>query len=78
MVETTEYLTALRRTIAAAGRRVADADEVELAQLLALQDDLAEAIATAVHGQRSMGRSWAWIASATGHTRQAAFKRWGR
>ena len=77
-VETPAYLTGVARMIRAAGKRVADADEPELAQLLALQTALNDAIQTAVDGQRSIGRSWAAIALATGSTRQAAFQRWGK
>lgn len=77
-VETTEYLKAAARFIRAAGRRVADADEVELQELLKLQAVLDEAVQAAVDGQRARGLSWAYIASATGKTRQAAFQRWGK
>lgn len=77
-VETTEYLGMLRRMIRAAGRRVADADEIELRDLLALQDELDGAILTAIRGMRARGQSWAYIAQATGTTRQAAQMRWGR
>lgn len=76
--ETGEWLKMLRRMIAAAGRRVADADEVELGMLIELRHDLDKAIATAVTGQRSRGVSWAYIAAATGTTRQAAQQRWGQ
>lgn len=76
-VETGAYLAMLRRMIRAAGRRVGDADEVELAELLQLRGDLDEAIAAAVEGQRSIGRSWASIALAAGVSRQAAWERWG-
>lgn len=76
-VETAEWLKMLRRMIRAAGRRVADADEVELGQLIELRHDLDDAIAAAVNGQRSRGVSWAYIAAATGVTRQAAQQRWG-
>lgn len=75
--ETGEWLSMLRRMIAAAGRRVADADEVELGMLVGLHHDLEDAIAEAVAGQRARGRSWAYIASAMGITRQAAQQRWG-
>lgn len=75
--ETSEWLEMLRRMIAAAGRRVADADEVELGTLLGLRADLEKAIAEAVSGQRRRGVSWAFIASASGTTRQAAQQRWG-
>lgn len=77
-VETGEYLSAARRFIRAAGRRVADADEVELAGLLSLQADLDEAVQAAVKGMRDRGMSWAYVARATGTTRQAAQQRWGK
>lgn len=77
-VETTEYLQAASRFIKAAGRRVADGDEIELANLLALEDVLKEAIQSAVDGQRALGKSWPAIAAATGKSQQAAAKRWGR
>lgn len=74
--ETGEWLSMLGRMIRAAGRRVADADEVELGMLLELRHDLDNAIAEAVKGQRARGASWSYIASATGTTRQAAQQRW--
>lgn len=77
-VETLEYLGAARRFIRAAGRRVAESDEHELEALLNLSDDLADAIQTAVDGQRTHGKSWTDIARATGKTPQAAHKRWSR
>jgi hypothetical protein len=77
-VETGEYLAMLRRMLRAAGRRVADADEIELAELIGLENELHEAIARAVDGQRAIGRSWADIARATGTTKQAAHARWSR
>lgn len=76
-VETMDYLGAARRFIRAAGRRVGDCDEHELAALLDLQNSLDVAIQTAVDGQRSYGKSWADIARATGATREAAYMRWG-
>lgn len=75
-VETTDYLNMLRRMIAAAGRRTAQGDEIELHQLLTLHTELDHAIHTAITGQRQLGRSWAYIATATGTTRQAAHQRW--
>lgn len=75
--ETTDYLGAARRFIRAAGRRVADADEPELAALLGLQADLDAAIADAVAGQKTR-KSWAQIALGTGTTREAAYQRWGK
>lgn len=76
-VETTSFLQAARRFIRAAGRRVADADEIELADLLSLYPVLDEAVGTAIQGMRSRGCSWAYIAKATGTTRQGAQQRWG-
>lgn len=76
-VETTEYLSMLRRMIRAAGRRVAEADEDELAGLLALRAELDNAVTAAVHGQLAAGRSWTFIGEACGISKQAAFKRWG-
>lgn len=76
-VEALEFIGACRRFLRAAGKRVAQSDEYELRALIALRADLDEAIATAVAGQRSVGRSWAYIALATDTTRQAAYERWG-
>lgn len=75
-VEALEFIGAVRRMLRAASIRVAAADEHELRALLALRTDLDAAITTAVQGQRSYGRSWAYIALATGTTRHAAFQRW--
>lgn len=77
-VETVKYIAAVSRMVRAAGPRVADGDEPELRALLALQDVVAETIQVAVDGQRSYDRSWAYIARATGRSREAAFKRWGK
>ncbi|WP_205879403.1 hypothetical protein [Leucobacter triazinivorans] len=77
-VETGEFLAMLRRMLRAAGRRVAAADEVELADLAALRDDLDRVIADAVQGQRSHGRSWAMIGDGLGISKQAAQQRYGQ
>lgn len=77
--ETPEYAAMVRRIIRAHGRRVADADDVDLAELIAMRDVLEAAIADAVVGQRARwGRSWADIGRAVGTTRQAAQMRYGR
>lgn len=76
-VEALEFIGAIRRFLRAAGSRVADSDEYELRALLALRVDLDEAIGVAVQGQKAIGRSWAYIALATGTTRQAAQQKWG-
>jgi hypothetical protein len=72
-----DYLGAARRFIRAAGRRVAECDEYELAELIALRNDLETAIDEAVAGQKTR-KSWAGIALATGTTREAAYQRWGK
>ncbi len=77
-IETREYLSMLRRMLRAAARRVAGGDEPELADLVRLRDDLEQAIAQAVTGQREQGRSWQGVADGLGVTRQAAQMRYGR
>lgn len=77
-VETSEFASMLRRMIRAYSRRVADADDVDLAVMVSLRDELEAAIAAAVHGQRELhGASWADVARGLGVTRQAAQKRYG-
>ena len=76
--ETTEYAGMVRRIVLAHGRRVADADEVDLAELVAIRDVLEQAIATAVQGQReNHGASWADVARGLGTTRQYAQRVYG-
>ena len=67
----------LSRMIRAAGVRVANAYEYELQQLVNLRIELEQAIAIAIAGQRSSGRSWSHIGKALGLTRQGAFQRYG-
>lgn len=76
--ETADYAAMMRRMMNAHGRRVADGDVEDLADLLELQKHLDAVIAEAVTGQREQhGRSWADVARAAGTSRQAAQKRWG-
>ena len=78
-VETTDYLAMVRRLLWAAAKRVGDADEVELAELVELRDHLEQAIAEAVTIQRGQwGRSWAEIGRGLGTTRQAAQQHYGK
>lgn len=77
-VETLDYLAAARRFIRAAGRRVADSDEAELAALLELREEVDRAVDVAVAGMRARGLSWTWIGQGVGMTRQAARQRWGQ
>ncbi len=77
--ETTEYLQAAARFIRGAGRRVADSgDEIELAQLIALEQAHKAAVQAAIDGMVARGCSWSYIAEGTGTTKEGAWKRWGK
>ena len=69
-----DYSAMLRRMIRAAGRRVAEGDPEDLADLVAIREALDEAIATGVRGVREH-YSWGEIANALGVTRQTAHER---
>jgi hypothetical protein len=77
-VENTEYAAFVARAIRAAGRRVADGDPEDLAELTQLKEQLDEAMAVAVRGLRAAphSHSWSRIAACLGITRQAAMQRW--
>lgn len=77
-VETLDYVKMTKRLIRSAGSRVGESDEFELAALVTLRRDLDDAIAAAVAGQRSYGKSWSKIGAALGTTREAAWQRWHR
>ena len=77
-VETPEFLGMVRRMIRAAGRRVAQGDEFELAELAALQSELESVTAQAVAAWRADGRSWASIGDALGISKQGAQQRYGK
>lgn len=74
--ETPEFAGMVRRTIRAHGRRVANADEVDLAELVAMREVLEEAISEAVAGMRERRLSWTYIGKGLGTTRQAAQQRY--
>lgn len=76
--ETTEYAGMVRRIIRAHGRRVAQADDVDLAELVEIQATLDAAVQEAVDGMRARGESWAYIGRGLGVTRQAAQMRYGK
>lgn len=76
-VDTSSYLAMTARILAAAGKRVADADVDDLEALLHLRDLVDQAIVDAVRGLRSNGVTWEEIGSACGTTRQAAIMRYG-
>lgn len=75
-VETSSYIQFARRVIRAAGERVGDADDFELAELITLRDDVEAAIARAVAGLRAQGHSWQYIGDALGIRRQSAQERY--
>lgn len=78
-VETPEFAAMLERMIRAYARRVAEADEVDLARMVEVKRVMDEALADAVRGQRDkLGRSWAEIARGLGTTRQSAYERFAR
>lgn len=74
--ETDEFLEAVNRMIRRAGVRTAEADEIELRQLVAMRDTLEAAITTAVRGQHARRGSWAYIGMALGIKRQTAQERY--
>lgn len=77
-VETPQYAAFCRRVIRAYARRVAAADEVDLADMLAVRDEMDAAIRAAVAGMRERGEAWSYIAEGLGTTRQAAQQRYSR
>jgi hypothetical protein len=78
VTENSEYAAFARRILRAYGRRVAAGDFDSLAHMIALADDIDDAIALAVSGLRGAGYSWAEIGSRLVITRQAAQQRWSR
>lgn len=78
-VEAREFGQMLARMIRAYGRRVQDADVEDLADMVAMRDQLDDVIkATVTHMRSEHEFSWARIGEAMGTTRQAAQQRYGR
>lgn len=77
-IDTHEFLAMAARIVAAAGKRVHDADAEDLAALIHLRAELDDAIIEAVKGLRASGTTWEEIGSATGTTRQAAIMKWSK
>ena len=75
--ETPEFAAMLRRMVRAYGRRVADADEVDLGEMRALRDELDAAIGVAARAQAERN-SWAYVGLGLGMSRQAAWQAYGR
>lgn len=80
IVETPEFAKMFERLTIAYGKRVGDADEVDLAHMLNMRDRFDHTITYAVYRQRAKwGRSWSYIAQAAGYrSAQAAQQRWGK
>ena len=78
-VETDQYAAFARRIMRAFGRRVANGDPLDLAELVAIRDEMDQVIVQAVRGMREThGYSWAEIARDLGTSRQNAQKVYGR
>lgn len=73
-----DYLAMLRRMLRAGARRLATADPDDLAEMVALRDDLDQAILQAIAGQRAAGTSWEAIGAPLGLSKQGAQQRYGR
>lgn len=77
--DTDEFLKACSRMLQAAGRRVADGDTVDLAQLVTLRREFEVIEVEAVVAMRERhGYSWAEIGRDLGITKQAAQQYYGR
>lgn len=77
--ETPDYAAMMRRMIVAWGKRVADADPEDLAELIQARDLLDRVTGEAIARMKADQQlSWADIARAAGTSRQAAYERWNR
>lgn len=77
-VDIARYAKFPRRIIRALGGHCANADPWQLEHLLALRDELDQAIEVAVAGLRDAGFSWTEIARPLGITRQGARQVYGQ
>ncbi len=74
-----DYIESVSRMMKAAGRRVGQADDADLAKLMETMGQAWEDTqALAVAGLRAQEHSWAYIGRAMGISRQAAQQRWGK
>ena len=74
--EAADMAAFLRRMFRAMTRRAVEGDDNVLAELLALRENLDEAIDAAARGLHEFGYSWTYLGEAAGMTRQAARQRW--
>lgn len=78
-VENDEFFRFARRILKAAGKRVGNADPVDLADLVALRKEMERVEADAVRMMRERhGYSWSEIGRDLGISRQAAQQFYGR
>lgn len=77
-VETADYCAMMGRMMRAHARRVAAGSVDDLADLVALRDELTDAINTAAAALHASGVSYTEIAGALGISRQAARQRFTR
>lgn len=75
VVETPSFAAFVRRIVRAYGRRLADADEVDLAEAWRLRELLDQQIDAAIPALRER-YSWQAIGDAVGMSKQAAHERW--
>ncbi len=69
------YAAMMRRMVRAYGRRVAECDPIDLADMVQVQKEMDAAIRAAVQGMREREYSWSEIADGLGITRQTAWER---
>lgn len=76
-VETPDYARMLVRLVRRYGVRLADADYPDLADAIAIREELDAAIRDGIRAQAAR-TSWAMVAHGLGVSRQGAWQRWGR
>lgn len=76
--ENDEFAGMLIRLLKAYGKRVGEADEVDLRDMVEVGKVFDEQLQAAVDRQRERGYSWAQIAEGLGVKRQTAWERFGR
>lgn len=71
-----DYLAMLRRFLRNAGEKVGTGDPEQIADLLALKDEIDKAAAIAIARQRRTGITWVSIGEALGVTKEAVIMKW--
>ena len=70
-IETVEYVKFVRRALVAYGERVAEADDVDLTEMVKTLAGLDELVSMAARKQAER-HSWTYVATALGMSRQGA------